>query len=197
MKTLRITLLVSAAVLVASSFAQTSGTVKNQIGLEKSGKNHDLTKRALHMAVEEINKGLKALREGLPIYQGHRVNAIDLGVLAKSEILVGLLEQRLDNHAKALQREMDNDSPRKYSDQQIQRSNEKLVIGGHHFENALGILTRTNWDYEGHKTASMIDLRKALDEIRAALAPYGGPSRFMPKGGFKDGNGQGGRVITP
>lgn len=187
MKTIRLSLLVTAILVVSSAFAQSSvkGSVKVQIGATKHGQGHDLTKRALHMAVDEINKGLSALRDGLPIYQGHRASAIDFGVLAKSEILVGLMEQRLDNRS-SMKREMDSESSRKYSDQQIHRSNQKLVIGGHHFENALGILTRTNWDYDGHKTAAVRDLRRALDEIRAALAPYGGPQKYMPKGGFRD-----------
>ena len=196
MKIIRISLFVTAALLVSSAFAQSSVTANGnqQTSKGKNGQGHDLTKRALHMAVEEINKGVKALRQGLPIYQGHRSNAISLGVLAKSEILVGLLEQKLDRRAQAAG-ENDNESARKYTENQIRNSNEKLVIGGHHFENALGILMRTNWDYEGHKTAAMVDLRKALDEIRMALAPYGGPSKFMPKGGFKDGNGS--KVILP
>jgi hypothetical protein len=190
MKTIRISLIVTAALLVTSAFAQNSVNTgaKQRNDQGKNGQRHDLTKRALHLAVEEINKGVKALRQGLPIYKGHRVNAIELGVLAKSEILVGLLEQKLDRRAQAT-RENDNDNPSKYSDNQIRNSNEKLVIGGHHFENALGLLNRVNWDYEGHKTAAVKDLQKALDEIRMALAPYGGPSKFMPKGGFKDGKG--------
>lgn len=192
MKTLRISLFVTAVLMVSSAFAQTTVTAgaKHQIGQGKNGQNHDLTKRALHMAVEEINKGIKALRDGLPIYQGHRANAIDLGVLAKSEILVGLMEQRLDQRAMTMKTN-DGDNPKGYTDNQIRNSNEKLVIGGHHYENALGILNRVNWDYEGHKTAAVKDLQRALDEIRMALAPYGGPSKFMPKGGFKDGKGKG------
>ena len=186
MKTLRISLLIYAAILVASSYAQSGPKIKVQAGHHQWGQSHDLTKRALHTAVDEINKGLSALRQGLPIYNGNRVDAIEFGSLAKSEILVGLLEQRLDNRAKSQQREMDNDSARKYSERQIHNSNEKLVMAGHHFENALGILNRTNWDYDGHKTAAVRDLRRALDEIRAALAPYGGSGKFMPKGGFRD-----------
>lgn len=150
------------------------------------------------MAVEEINKGLKDLHEGLPIYQGHRVNAIDLGVLAKSEILTGLMDQRLDNRNKtAAKKESDNANPKGYTDQQIKNSNIRLVIGGHHFENAIGILNRTNWDYEGHKTKAVNDLQKAIEELKLALAPYGGPQANMPKGGFKDNNRRGKGVILP
>ena len=199
MKTIRLSLFVTSALLVSSAFAQVQGGPGIQTGGQgqaKHGKNHDLTKRALHAAVEEITKGDKALRSALPIYQGHRVNAIELGVLAKSEILVGLLEQRLDNRT-AQTRPLDNDSAKKYTEQQIRNSNERMVIGGHHFENALGILSRVNWDYEGHKTKAVADLNKALDEIRMALAPYGGPQAFMPKGGFRDGKGNKKGVINP
>lgn len=198
MNKIHITFVVLAALMVSPAMAQTRSNVKNQNQIGRSGgQNHDLTKRALHRSIEEINKGVRALKQGLPIYHGLRVEAIQLGEMAKSEIRTGLLEQRLDSAAKAKQ-EADNESPKKYTDQQIRMSNEKLVIGGHHFENAVGILNRVNWDYEGHKTAAVKDLLKAIEDLKRALAPYGGPSNNMPKGGFKDskpgGNKRGGTI---
>lgn len=188
MKHMRITILAITALTVSSAFAQGGISKGRTANTVQVGSKVDPTKRALHLAIEEINKGVKALRQGLPIYQGHRVDAIDYGILAKSEILTGLAEQRLDNSKKAAtKKEVENKSAKDYTDQQVKNSNIKLVIGGHHFENALGILQKTNWDYQGHKSNAMVDLQKALDEIKAALAPYGGPQANMPKGGFHDG----------
>ncbi len=188
MKHMRIAIFTIVALTVTSAFAQGAGT----IGTQRSGGVHtkasvDPNKRAVHLAIEEINKGLKALRQGLPIYQGHRVDAIDFGVLAKSEIEVGLAEQRLNNTNKAAKKETENKSAKDYTDAQVKNSNIKLVIGGHHFENALALLQKSAWEYEGHKANAMTDLQKALDQIKAALAPYGGPQANMPKGGFHDG----------
>lgn len=201
MKQLKLTIgIFCAALACGSAFAQTAGTVTPPV--KGKGGNHqvDPNKRAIHVAIHEIDLGVKALREGLPIYSGHRANAIQYGILGRSELQVGLMEQKLGNNPAAKVAEQDNANPKGYTDQQIKNSNIKLVIGGHHFENALALLNKSNWDYEGHKASAIVDLNKALEEIKIALAPYGGPQANMPKGGFKDGKRtgkSGGGVIKP
>lgn len=145
----------------------------------------ELTKKTLHLAVEEINKGMKALGKGLPIYQGDRVDAIQFGDLAKSEIKVGLFEQRLDARVKTQSMKADVESAKRYSERQIKESNVQLTIGAHYYQNALDLLRRVDWNYDNHKNRAVVDLEKALNNIRIALNPYGGTQANMPKGGFR------------
>ena len=80
---------------------------------------------------------------------------------------------------------------------QVSASNQELVLGGQHFENALAILGKINGDYQNHKATAMNLLNQSLVELKLALQPYGGPQANMPKNGTAINPSHSNGVIRP
>ncbi|MBS1700395.1 MAG: hypothetical protein JST12_01935 [Armatimonadetes bacterium] len=196
MKSIHILVAALTVLTVSSASAQTTTVQKHHHA--NSAVSQDPNMRLIRHAMEEISKGEKALHKGLPIYQGNRANAMELGRMAHAELVIGMGEQKVNAQAKSpAKKEEDNKSPKGYTDQQIKESNVHLVIGGHFFENAIALLNKTTWESNGHKANAIADLQRALDDLKAALAPYGGASANMPKGGFKHSKPKASGVIKP
>jgi thiamine kinase-like enzyme len=172
---------IAAVLTVSSAFAQTATKVGNgQAGKGQHG-SHNLNHKAIRLAIEEINKGNRILRSCLPIYEGHRVAAIRYAELARSELRVGIIEDKLDNRAATT--EKDGEKSSKYTKEQIHRSNTQMVIAARHFENAISLLNRSTWEQVDRKNRAVTSLQKALNELRQALAPYGGPAAYQQAAG--------------
>ena len=194
MNYIRTSILVGAAVIATSAFAQIINAGTHYQGHAQKAQNP--TERAIHQALEEITKGHKALSEGLPIYDGHRVEAMEMATIAKNEIEKGVTggnTNHVEKHTKANELEKAN----KYSAQLVHQSNEHLVMGGRHFENALSLLNQVAADNQGRKAKAMDALNRALTELKTALAPYGGPQANMPKNTTTNGTGHAHGVIHP
>ena len=196
MNIIRTSLLIGASLIVSSAFAQVVNRTGTRHQTTPVQQTQNPNERAIHQALEEITKGHKVLSEGLPIYDGHRVEAMEMATVAKNEIQKGIsgLKNDHDEHHKKTN-ELEKAS--KYSAQQVHQSNERLVQGGRHFENALSILNQVPADSQGRKAKAMDALNRALVELKTALAPFGGPSAFMPKNNTTSGTGHTKGVIHP
>jgi hypothetical protein len=194
MNIIRTTLLVGSLAFATSAFAQILNRAShNQIHIQKS---QNPTERDIHKVLEEITKGHKILGEGLPIYDGHRVEAMEMATIAKNEILkgtTGVKNDHIEKHTKASELE----KARKYSAQLVHQSNERLVMGGRRFENALSLINQVPADSQGRKANAVEALNRALVELKTALAPYGGPQANMPKNTTKNEAGRVRGTIHP
>lgn len=122
-------------------------------------------------ASQRIEQAQRHLRQALPIYDGNRVDAIQLAELAQWEIKTGLAwdrwkEQRsLSNFRK----EREGRRGRNHSNEQVRRSNQHLNEAIRDLEEALRSLDRAQPDYGGHRSRAIDATRRSIQEIRNAL----------------------------
>lgn len=164
----KISLVVIALAAFGAANAQSPTPGKGRPG---AGVNHQQGEKVFRNAIQEIEKGMRELKNALHIYDGHRAEAIQYGALAIAELRIGRIENRQQS---AQRRESDNEDRRKFSDDQIRKSNAKLVEAAKHYEQALVMLQKTGGDYNGHKVNAMQALKSGIQQIQLALRFVGG-----------------------
>jgi hypothetical protein len=156
-----------------------------QVVTVKSGKTNKAAKNADNASdklMQEANKRLtiaeRHLKSALPIYEGHRNNAIDLTNIAEGEIKIGLIYDRLHERggnqfagAKKPANKMQPDGKRdaRYTPEQVKRSNANLMEAGKLLEDALALMRRAEPDYGGHRASAINNAEKAIEQLKIAL----------------------------
>ncbi|MEI7575749.1 MAG: hypothetical protein WCK51_02570 [Armatimonadota bacterium] len=158
-----------AAFGVATAQNPTQGSAQGKTARNKTV-NHQQGEKVFRNAIQEIEKGMRDLKGALHIYDGHRAEAIQYGAIAIGELRIGRIENRQQS---AQRKESDNEDRRKYSDDQIRKSNAKLVEASGHYERALVMLQKTTGDYNGHKVNAMQNLKSGIQQIQLALKHVG------------------------
>jgi hypothetical protein len=159
-----------AAFGVAAAQSPTQGSGQGKLARNKVG-NHQQGEKVFRNAIQEIEKGMRDLKSALHIYDGHRAEAVQYGAIAIGELRIGRIENRQQS---AQRKESDNEDRRKFSDDQIRKSNAKLVEAAGHYQQALVMLQKTTGDFNGHKVNAMQDLKAGIQEIQLALKFVGG-----------------------
>lgn len=166
----KITLVILAFAAVGVANAQNPVERGNRTG-GKGSVGSQQHERVFRNAIQEIQKGIRDLHQALHIYDGHRASASQYGAIAIAELRIG----RIENGRQApMTKESDNDDKKKYSDEQIRKSNANMNEALKHYERALVMLQKTTGDYNGHKVKAMQALTSGIEEIRKGLRFIGG-----------------------
>ena len=159
----KISLVVIALAAFGAANAQSPTQGKVRPG---TGGHHQQGEKVFRNAIQEIEKGMRELKNALHIYDGHRAEAVQYGALAIAELRIGRIENRQQS---AQRKESDNEDRRKFTNEQIAKSNAKLIEAAGHYERALVMLQKTTGDYNGHKVNAMQDLKGGIQQIQLAL----------------------------
>ncbi len=131
--------------------------------------------RLLREASQRIERAQRLMRSALPIYDGHRANAIDLSQIAQWEIKIGLAWDKLHEQGKAPQSAAKSGEPKEgkrganHDDESVKRSNQKLMAAGKLLEDALALIGRAQHDYNGHRAKAGEATQKAIQQLKEAL----------------------------
>lgn len=154
--------------------------VKGQVSRPKTDLRQD---QEMKQARKLTTEAIVQLRLGLPIYQGHRVNAINICQLAVRDINLGLRWDRRHGNAplKSAQQEAASLKPaaeapkRKYSQDEIMKSHKRLQAALKLIQEAQTALHKAPNDYGGYRTRAGQLLDLAIGEINLALKTTVGP----------------------
>ncbi|MBX3111486.1 MAG: hypothetical protein KF857_05690 [Fimbriimonadaceae bacterium] len=124
----------------------------------------------MRQAAKEIQKAHGILQHALPIYSGHRVNAMVDCVEADKQIALGLRYDRRHNEGQAPANTPDNASPSRYTKEQVAKSNNMLKKAAEVLAHAKEKLSKGNNEYGGHRVEAIKQVDQALAQIRQALA---------------------------
>ncbi|MBS1707920.1 MAG: hypothetical protein JSS65_04270 [Armatimonadetes bacterium] len=171
--------IVAACLVLASSAVAQQGRPGRSANLQPKQTNQtrrgDASDMVLRKAAKEVARARDLLGHALPIYQGHRVAAIQETKDADKEIALGLRFDR--NHegrgAGAQAAQNDNDDPAKHSKEQVARSNRMLVQAGEILVGAKKQLQGAEHDYGGHRVKAVQEIDEALKQIETALSVVG------------------------
>jgi hypothetical protein len=175
------TLFVSALAIFAvtgSATAQNApgrkGNQNTQIGT-RGGANHQ-SNLEMRQAAEKIKKAIHHLRNGLPIYQGHRENAIQASELALVNIGAGLKWNKHfgnNQHAQTVQGSTPQQPASRYTKEQVARSTNQLKEAAEDLVRARNDLQQAQPDYDGYRSKAIQSVNLALQEIDLAIRSLG------------------------
>lgn len=126
-------------------------------------------------AYKALSGAIKLAEHALPIYDGHRVLAVDLLKTARTDIVVGANNEaaKVKKGKKAAKANaVEGHDKSKYTPEQIAASQKSL-------QQAVEILNRAIEDLSGktdtYNTEAAANIRKAQDELKAAIALHAAP----------------------
>ena len=127
--------------------------------------------RLMRDASQRVERAQREMRSALPIYDGHRADAIELAEIAQAEIKIGLAVDRLREQGTVAHGARVSDGRRgaRQGGEKVRRSNAKLVEAGRLLEDAKSMLNRAQPDYGGHRRSAIDSIDKSLRQIHDAL----------------------------
>jgi hypothetical protein len=131
--------------------------------------------RLLREANQRIERAQRLMKNALPIYDGHRANAIELSQIAQWEIKIGLAWDRYNEQGKGSPASAKSSEPKEgkrgpgHTAEQVQRSNQQLMAAGKLLEDALALIGQAQRDYNGHRAKAGEATRKAIQQLKEAL----------------------------
>ena len=148
-----------------------------RMGKNRPGRNpgDKMSDKLLREASQRIERAQRQMKNAQPIYDGHRADAISLAEIAQGEIKIGLAVDRLHeqgtvgNGNNAGAKVPDGKRDKSHNDEQVKRSNAQMIAGGKLLEEALGLLSRAQADYSGHRKAAIEATQKAIQQVKDAL----------------------------
>ncbi len=173
-------------VVLAVIFAAVGGHAQVATKRGHRGQGQAITRediRPMKNAYRLCVEAQQLLRRGLPIYDGHRVKAIQWDQIAALELRAGILWNKANDPTPNRQQQIgkstirDNEPKSKYSAQQIAESNKRLQRAGELLTKALAILKPLPNEYGGHRAEAMRAIDNALKELTTAL---GGTQTAQP-----------------
>lgn len=178
------------ALALAFALASTNAFAQQHVGKKgnKTGKQHNrpgsnAETKVMREAAQLVHEANRLLNQGLPIYQGHRVRAIQIDHLAQKEIRIGIdweethksaLTASAEEQIKGLPKAEERGDRTKYSREQIDASNAKLAEAYKKLGNAYTLLKNAPGEYGGHRVEAMKLIDGAGKEITKALNIRGG-----------------------
>ncbi|MFI5385102.1 MAG: hypothetical protein ACHQ50_03185 [Fimbriimonadales bacterium] len=141
---------------------------------------------AMIAAARDAHQAHLAMKAALPIYDGHRVLAMELCSLADRDIkegLRGIPAAPAANFSlrKPLKANKNREKPLlKYSAAQIQASNAQMQSAVPMIQAALQALSKAAGDYGGYRTQAASSLNQALQQIQICLQLRGGGGVIRP-----------------
>jgi hypothetical protein len=187
LKLMKLTALVALTTLSASAFAQGGGAGRpegkpgRRMGQNRPGRNPGdrVSDRLMREAGQRIERAQRQLRQALPIYDGHRVNAIELSQIAQWEIRIGLAWDRMKEQGGPMGNKPGKSGEKEgrrgpnHSDEQVRKSNQNIVQAGKLLEDALALLKRAQADYGGHRKNAIEATERAIQQLKEALQSVG------------------------
>jgi len=173
MKTnLNIKLLLLATLFVVSSVAAVAQTrIPNRQAQGRQQniqrQKRDASDKLMVKAARQCNAAVKVLQSALPIYHGHRVNAIKASQAAGREIHAGLRGERNNPGNNALANGTEEGG--RFTNEQIQKSNARMQKACEILMKAKSDLQAANKEYNGHRANAIGLVEKALAEIQLGL----------------------------
>jgi CHAD domain-containing protein len=175
MKKLSILTIVLACLMSAFGAAQLSnkpadGTSPKALKQGKKGENKEMREAGHDIAV-----AVRKLKNALPIYDGHRANAIREAKAAGYEVALGIVTHNIQqsnakSQGKGEQDTVDSKTARKkYMDAQIAASQKRIQEAIDSLNKAKGELQAAPHDYQGHRAAAVGFVDKAISEATVAL----------------------------
>jgi hypothetical protein len=131
--------------------------------------------RLLREANQRIEQAQRLMKSALPIYDGHRVNAIQLSQIAQWEIKIGLAWDRFHEQGKGSPASAKSSAPKEgrrgpgHTDEQVKRSNQQLMAADKLLEDALTLIGRAQHDYNGHRARAGEATGRAIQQLKEAL----------------------------
>ena len=132
--------------------------------------------RFMQEARKRLENAERQMNTALPIYEGHRDNAIDLTRIAMGEIKIGLLYDELHDRNKASamdvgrrKRQPEGRRDKRHSNEQVRRSNTHLMEARKLIEDAIVLMRRAEPDYGGHRQNAIESSLKSLDQLKTAI----------------------------
>lgn len=157
-------------------------TPPNQVGRPgngvRGGNQNDKSDVLMKQAAKLCTEAHKSLKQALPIYDGHRHMAMELDKLTIQDIRMGLRWDRQHGNAPtpSAQQQMagikpeQEQNPSRYSQAQIQASNQKMIEAGQLLEKAKALLQSADHDYGGYRAQAVQLTDAAMSEIKRGLA---------------------------
>lgn len=175
--------IVTATVLSLGAIAQAQNPAPGgkmrpgHMGKNRPGRNpgDKMSDKLMREASQRIERAQKLMRGALPIYNGHRADAIQLGEIAQGEIKIGLAVDRLhEQGAKGMGKAgggkvQDGKRGPGHNDEQVKRSNAQMIAAGKLLEEAVAMLNNAQSDYGGHRRAAIDATQRAIQQVHAAL----------------------------
>ncbi len=140
---------------------------------------HKQDNAAMRNAEHQLAEAEKVMKTALPIYEGHRHNAMAWDGIAVGEIKIGIKWNSTRNDPNALkmhsqtksQMHVQAESPtRKYSAHEVAVSNAKLQKASTILVSARTTLVAAPHDYGGHRSLAVQSIEQSLKEIQIALS---------------------------
>ncbi len=173
MKTnLNVKLLVLATLVVVSSvsaLAQGRNPGKQPQGRQQNiqRQNLDQSDKLMVKAARECHAAVQTMQTALPIYHGHRINAIKASQAAIREIHAGLKGEKNNPGKESLDNGREEGG--RFTDEQVRRSNARMQKAAEILLKAKGDLQAADKVYNGHRANAIGLVEKALTEIRLGL----------------------------
>jgi len=171
MKTISLTAacLILATMSTSVALAQHAGPGRDSVDLQRgrAGTNDNL----LRESMREVERAHDMLQRALPIYHGHRVEAMQDCRDAQKQIAQLLrYDRRHDDGQWQGRNGGDNESPSRYSREEVRRSNGTLKKAAEILEDARRDLQKAGGDNRGHQAEAIKQIDQALRNIHQALA---------------------------
>ncbi|MGC4047969.1 MAG: hypothetical protein QM758_29595 [Armatimonas sp.] len=168
-----ITLIAALGATGTNAYAQRPDWNRNRGGRPPfTGRNpgDKVSDQRMRDARKKIEQAQNHLRMALPIYDGNRVDAIQLAELAQWEIDTGLAWDRWKEQGRISNFRKEREGRRgRTSNEQVRRSNEHLMEASRMLDDAIRLLDRAQPDYGGHRAKAIDATRKSIQQIREAL----------------------------
>lgn len=129
--------------------------------------NLDQSDKLMVKAARECHAAVQILQSALPIYHGHRVNAIKATQMAIREIHAGLRGDKNNPGNSSLGNGTEEGG--RFTDEQVRRSNARMEKAAEILLKAKGDLQAADKVYNGHRANAIGLVEKALSEIRLGL----------------------------
>ncbi len=173
----RLTILATCLLLVGSvstvALAQQPGHGQQNVQAHTRRGGHS-SDAIMRKAAKEVAEAHQILNRALPIYDGHRVNAMQDCREAELQIAEGLkFNRQHDRGAKVEAKPRDDQSAGKYDRKEVERSNAQLVKAADILARTKGQLEKGADEYGGHRVKAIGQIDEAIKQIRLALASVG------------------------
>lgn len=178
MKT-RLLLITAISVLALSAMAPAQARIGKQGNGKQINRNQEKGEDAeMRAGLKDTERAHRLLKQGLPIYEGHRANAIDESQIAIWEIKAGLLFDRINDRNQSANapkqmsktQEGTRKDAAKYNKEQLLRSQKVLSEALVYLKRAQEHLRNASTDYGGHRVSAMKSIETAINQTGIALS---------------------------